>query len=109
MSSPREIELKLDVPIQSFSRLVRSSLLKGPGASARKPASLVSTYFDTENLKLRHKQLSLRIRRHGGRLVQTVKQVNGASVALFSRQEWEHTIHATQPDLDAARETALAP
>src|SRR5438552_149986 len=74
MSPPREIELKLDVPIHSLQRLVSSSLLKGADASARKPASLVSTYFDTKTLKLRHKQLSLRVRRIGRRLVQTVKQ-----------------------------------
>jgi triphosphatase len=28
---------------------------------------------------------------------------------LFARGEWEHDVHGNQPDLDAARETALAP
>jgi len=109
MSPPREIELKLDVPIHSLPRLNGSSLLKGAAASARKPASVVSVYFDTDKLKLRHKGLSLRVRRIGRRLVQTVKQENSASAALFARNEWEHDIRAKQPDLDAARDTALAP
>jgi inorganic triphosphatase YgiF len=109
MSPPREIELKLDVPIHSLRRLNGSSLLKGAAASAGNPASVVSVYFDTDKLKLRHHGLSLRVRRIGRRLVQTVKQENGAGAALFARNEWEHDIRARQPDLDAARDTALAP
>src|SRR6266545_5761999 len=109
MSPPREIELKLDVPIHSLPRLNGSSLLKGAAASARKPASVVSVYFDTDKLKLRHKGLSLRVRRIGRRHVQTIKQENGASATLFARNEWEHDTRATQPDLDAARGTALGP
>jgi inorganic triphosphatase YgiF len=109
MSPPREIELKLDVPIHSLPRLNRSSLLKGAGRSAGKPASVVSVYFDTDKLKLRHKGLSLRVRRIGRRLVQTVKQENGNGAALFARNEWEKDIRTRQPDLDAARDTAIGP
>jgi inorganic triphosphatase YgiF len=110
MSPPREIELKLDVPTRSLPRLTGSTLLNGAATSARKPASLVSTYFDTNKLKLRRKGLSLRVRQIGRRLVQTVKQENGAGGgALLARGEWEHDILAKQPDLDAARDTALAP
>ncbi len=109
MSPPREIELKLDVPIPSLPRLSRSSLLKGRAASARKPASLVSVYFDTKKLKLHNNSLSLRVRRIGRRHVQTIKKENGASAGLFDRNEWEHEIRAKQPDLDAAGDTALAP
>ena len=109
MSPPREIELKLDVPIYSLPRLNRSALLKRAARSAGKPASIVSVYFDTDKLKLHHKGLSLRVRRLGRRLVQTVKQENGAGAALFARNEWEQDIRAKQPDLDVARDTALAP
>jgi triphosphatase len=109
MSLPREVELKLDVPIHSLRRLTGSSLLRGASASARKPASLVSTYFDTKKLKLRDKGLSLRVRRIGRRHVQTVKQEDSAKAAALSRNEWEHDIGADQPDLDATRDTALAP
>lgn len=109
MSPPREIELKLDVPIHSLRRLNGSSLLKGAAASARKPASIVSVYFDTDKLKLRHKGLSLRVRRIGRHLRQTIKQENGAGAALFARNEWEQDVGAKRPDLDAARDTALAP
>ena len=74
MSPPREIELKLEVPAQSIARLNRSPLLKGATTASRKPATLVSVYFDTDKLKLRNKGLSLRVRRIGRRHVQTIKQ-----------------------------------
>src|SRR5438128_2107168 len=108
MSAPREIELKLEVPAHSIARLNRSSLLKGEATVSRKPATLVSVYFDSAKLKLRKKGLSLRVRRIGRRHVQTIKQV-GESAALFSRNEWEREIGGKEPDLDAARETALEP
>ena len=108
MSPAPEIELKLDVPIHSLPRLTGGSLLKRAATSARKPASLVSVYFDTDKLRLRDKGLSLRVRRIGRRLVQTVKQENSVSARL-ARNEWEHDVRSNEPDLDAARDTALAP
>jgi len=109
MSSPREIELKLDVPVHDLPFLTASSLLKGTNKSAAKPVSLVSVYFDTDRLTLREKGLSLRVRSIGRHHVQTVKQENNGNAALFARGEWEQDIQTKQPDLDAARDTALAP
>jgi triphosphatase len=106
MSAPHEIELKFEVPIARLSDLSRGPLLKGAGSSGRRPASLVSVYFDTKTLKLHRKALSLRIRRAGRRVVQTVKQETGP--ATFVRGEWEHDIEAEQPDLDVVGNTPLA-
>jgi triphosphatase len=41
--------------------------------------------------------------------LQTIKQENSGDVALFARDQWEHNVRGTQPDLEAARGTALAP
>jgi len=109
MSPPREIELKFDVPVQSLPRLTASSLLKGASKSADKPVNLVSVYFDTNKLQLHQKGLSLRVRRIGRHHVQTIKQENNGNAALFARVEWEHDVPTKQPDLNAARDTALAP
>ena len=109
MSPPREIELKLEVPARDLPRLIASPLLKCATTPATKAASLVSVYYDTEKRKLRQQGLSLRVRRIGRRLVQTVKQEHNGNAALFARGEWEHDVHAEQPDLDAARDTPLAP
>jgi len=107
MSAPREVELKLDVPAYSLARLGRSSVLNN-SVKPRKPATLVSVYFDTKKQKLRSKGLSLRVRRIGRRHVQTIKQ-DGESTALFVRNEWEHEIDGKQPDLGVAQHTALEP
>ena len=109
MSSPREIELKLDVPVHNLPLLTASSVVKGASKSATKSVYLVSVYFDTDKLKLHEKGLSLRVRRIGRRHVQTVKQESKESAGLFARGEWEQNIHTEQPDLAAARDTALAP
>jgi triphosphatase len=103
MSPPREIELELDVPLHNLPRLTDSSLLKGASKSAAKPVNLVSVYFDTNELQLRQKGLSLRVRRIGRHYVQTIKQENNGNAALFAHGEWEHDVRAKQPDLNAAR------
>src|SRR5215472_5510607 len=102
MSPPREIELKLDVPVHNLPRLTASSLLKGANKSAAKPVNLVSVYFDTNKRQLRQKGLSLRVRRIGRHHVQTIKQENNGNAALFARDECEHDVRAKQPDLNAA-------
>jgi inorganic triphosphatase YgiF len=109
MSAPREVELKLAVSANNIARLNRSSLLKGAATASRKPATLVSVYFDTDKLKLRRNGLSLRVRRIDRRHVQTIKEETGESAALFARNEWEHDVSGERPDLDIARNTALEP
>ena len=90
-------------------RLTASSLLRKASRSAAKPVNLVSVYFDTDKLQLHRKGLSLRVRQIGRHHVQTIKQENSGNTALFARGEWEHNVPSKQLDLDAARETALAP
>jgi triphosphatase len=107
MSTPREVELKLEIPPQSIARLTRSSLLNGRTKAVRKPASLVSVYFDTKELTLRKKRLSLRVRRIGRQHMQTVKNYGAETTTLVARNEWEHEIAGNEPDLDRARDTPL--
>lgn len=109
MPQPREVELKLEVPVDSISRLTRSSLLRPPGKRSPRPATLVSVYFDTSKLKLHNKGLSLRVRRTGGRHLQTIKRESGDGVALFNRNEWEREIAGRHPDLAAARNASPEP
>ena len=44
--TPREIELKLEVPIRALSRLTDSALLKGASASGRELTNIKSVYFE---------------------------------------------------------------
>ena len=109
MSPAREVELKLEVPADSLTRLSRSSLLQAARRKPSKPEILISVYFDTDKLKLRNKGLSLRVRRVGRRHVQTIKQESDESAVLFARNEWEHQIGGRQPELDVTNDPALRP
>ena len=68
---------------------------------------LVSTYFDTPKHILRRSGVSLRVRQAGKKRIQTIKTAND-NIAL-SRGEWEHELQGEEPDLRAARGTALEP
>jgi triphosphatase len=103
---PKEIELKLEVPPANLPRLAKISRLRALKTPA-KSATEISVYFDTENRKLHKKGLMLRVRRVGGRYVQTIKSAGHAD--LFERDEWESEIDGAMPDLRLAQGTALEP
>jgi inorganic triphosphatase YgiF len=104
MDTPREIEIKLITPPESFS-VVRRSL---PAQSARrgKSAKLVSVYFDTDKLDLHKHGLSLRVRHNGRQHLQTIKSENGE--ALGTRGEWERVVQSDLPDLEVTQDTPVA-
>jgi triphosphatase len=108
MTAPREIELKLEIPLEGLRNLERSQLLRGNHLPGR-GADLVSVYYDTEKLKLRKKGISLRVRQLGGRYLQTVKRNEPGNGTTLSRDEWETEINGKNLDLEAARGTALEP
>jgi inorganic triphosphatase YgiF len=108
MTAPREIELKLEIPVEGLRKLDVSQLLRG-NHLPRKGAELVSVYFDTPSLKLRKKGVSLRVRHVGGQHLQTIKRNEPGNGATLSRNEWETEIRGKNLDLEAARGTALEP
>lgn len=101
MSTPKEVEIKLELPGE-LTKLPLSSNDNDPAQSE----DLTSVYFDTDRLKLHKHGVTLRVRRIGDHYVQTIKASNGE---LFERGEWETEITGDRPDLDAARGTALQP
>jgi inorganic triphosphatase YgiF len=106
MTSPKEIELKLEVPPASLSGLGKIPSLR---ALADHPdtATEISVYFDTDKQKLRRHGLTLRVRRSGERRVQTIKAA--ADGNFLERGEWESEIPGDTPDLSLARDTPLEP
>jgi triphosphatase len=99
----REIEVKL-----AFDPSDRNAIETHPLLAGTLPAkkTLLSVYYDTEDLLLRKAQLALRVRRVGGRFVQGLKSMERAG-ELFDRAEWEHEIGAEQPRLDLYNGTPL--
>jgi triphosphatase len=108
MTAPREIELKLEIPIEGLRKLDLSQLLRR-NQLPPKGAELVSVYFDTPSLKLRKKGISLRVRHVGGQHLQTIKCNEPGNGATLTRNEWETEIDGNSLDLEAARGTALQP
>jgi inorganic triphosphatase YgiF len=107
--SPREIELKLSVTPADMDRLRKLSVLS---QAEGKPATklLDSLYFDTADRRLQAHGLSLRVRRQGRKLVQTLKSAPPPGVGALVRGEWEVAVGNPRPDLAALPDpTILAP
>lgn len=90
-----EVELKLELTQDGASALEAAGLFPGAGDPVRQHA----TYFDTPDHDLARTGLSLRIRRSGDRLVQTVK-AGGAAAGMFVRPEWERDVADDTPVID---------
>jgi triphosphatase len=106
-AAPTEVEIKLRIPRSEIAHLFQHSAIKHAksGRAARK--KLVSTYFDTPNLRLAKSGIGVRLRRDGRRWIQTVKGPADADsgAGLSSRPEYEWTIgtSAKMPALDITR------
>lgn len=109
MPRSREIELKLDIGESDVARLVRSPLLRTPHRVRSSTQLLTSVYYDTGKQKLRRHGLTLRIRRNGRRIVQTIKRKSSSDATLMDRGEWEYTLFRNKPDLIAAGANHIAP
>lgn len=91
-----EIELKLDITPEALETLKASGLFSGPSGTVEQR----SIYFDTRDNRLEKKGFSLRIRRSGDALAQTVKATGRAS-SVFARSEWEMPVMAEEPVVDS--------
>jgi triphosphatase len=102
-----ESEVKFEASTRDLRRLAAARILRRGDGELPRHKYLVSTYFDTPKLLLRKNGVSLRVRQTGKKRVQTIKTVNGG--ISLSRREWEHKLQGDEPDLRAARGTALEP
>jgi inorganic triphosphatase YgiF len=104
--SPREIELKLSVAAEDMDRLRKLAVLS---QAEGKPATklLDSLYFDTADRRLQAHGLSLRVRRQGRKLVQTLKSAPPPGVGALVRGEWEVPVASPRPDLAALPDPAI--
>jgi triphosphatase len=104
-NDPKEIELKLRVAPEDAATLRTHPDFAG---ALGEPVSetLVSVYFDSNELLLRDHGLTLRVRHVGDKRIQTIKS---ADHGIFERSEWEQPIESDQPNLALAADTPLAP
>jgi inorganic triphosphatase YgiF len=95
-----EIELKLTAAPGDLPALMQA--LEALGKRTSTTASLLtSTYYDSPDLKLQQRHLTLRVREQGAQYVQTVKSGDLMEADFISRGEWEDLITGNEPDLDA--------
>jgi inorganic triphosphatase YgiF len=102
-----ESEVKFEASTRDLRKLAAARILRRGDGELPRHKYLVSTYFDTPKLLLRKNGVSLRVRRAGKKRVQTIKTVNGG--ISLGRGEWGHKLQGDEPDLRAARGTALEP
>jgi triphosphatase len=74
---------------KSLDRLRRHPAFAGQDGNAGTTQTLVSVYYDTPDLLLRRKGLSLRLRTHGKgqKRIQTIKADQGRTAGLFERSD----------------------
>jgi triphosphatase len=102
-----EIKLKLLIDPADVLKLRRMPALKT--WSTAKPVSqkLVTTYYDTPDLALRHAGIVLRVRRVGRGWIQTIKESGAVCAGLHQHMEWEGPVAGPTPDLSNITDPAL--
>ncbi|GEP00840.1 CYTH and CHAD domain-containing protein [Methylobacterium haplocladii] len=105
MQTPREIEMKLECDGSDLSVLAGHPLLQAEDATT---GILDTTYVDTAERDLHAAGLSLRLRRDGGRTIQTLKSAAPAAIGLFDRAEWEGDVAGPEADLALLADTPAA-
>ena len=92
-----ELELKLATRDADLPVLRRVLHDLAPGATTER-SKLVSTYYDTEDRVLARQGSVLRVRRHNGHYIQTVKSGGTPGDTPLARGEWEDAIAGERPD-----------
>lgn len=103
-----EIELKLTTSPKNLEKLLSiAKKLDGVDKASRKTARVVSTYYDTEDRRLRRRGLTLRVRQKAKHREQTVKSTGAQDSGMFARHEWTTPLDSNKPDLTRITAPAL--
>lgn len=102
-----ELEIKLRLPRGAIAQLLRHPALARCKSGRARGRELVSTYFDTANLRLAKAGVALRMRRDGRRWIQTAKgpadAESGGGLAARPEFEWMLGTSTRMPPLDTTR------
>ncbi len=103
----REIELKFALTMGDSLSLLEAAPWQAlrPGVERR----LHSTYFDTQDHRLRQAGFSLRIRDDGAKKTQTVKTFERGDDAFAERGEWSCAVRGMRPNLRARAAAMVRP
>lgn len=93
-----ETELKLRIAPKQLATLKRHSLFKTHQITAPVTLRLHNIYFDTPKLELHKRKMALRLRRVGGKWIQTLKGGGSVKAGLHERCEWEVPVPSAKLD-----------
>jgi len=96
---PEEAELKLSVRPEHAARIGKHPVVRKLKTGRASTKHLVGTYFDTPDLLLRRRDMSLRVRAVDRRFIQTLKRMKPSEGAIFARDEWEADVAGESPDI----------
>jgi len=96
---PEEAELKLSVRPEHAARIGRHPVVRKLKTGRASTKHMVGTYFDTPDLLLRRREMSLRVRAVDHRFIQTLKRMKPAEGAILERDEWEADVAGETPDV----------
>jgi len=108
MLQDREIELKLAIDPADAAAFRRLPMMRKQTIDAPKRRKVFNVYFDTPELALKQHGIALRLRKMGGKWLQTLKTAGTAVGGLHQRGEWEHPLCVPQLDLSLLAGTPLA-
>lgn len=99
-----ETELKLRITPEHLARLKRHVLFKKHQITAPKTLRLYNVYYDTPELELHKRKMALRLRRVGGKWIQTLKGGGQMMAGLHQRFEWEVPVPSARLDFSGLDE-----
>lgn len=97
-NSAVEVELKFELTKRDVRRLCQTPAFKAMQAGPPKRKTLRATYYDTPDLQLAARKVSLRVRKESRQFVQYVKSRATSAAGSFARREWEWRVAG--PTLD---------
>jgi inorganic triphosphatase YgiF len=105
----KEVELKFSAPANCLDQLRSHPEFEAKLRAPIIDQTLVSTYYDFDNLSLRRHGLSLRVRQVGPHRMQTLKSIAGDGSPIAERTEFENEISGELPDLGTLHGSPLSP
>lgn len=99
-----ETELKLRISSEHLARLKRHALFRKHQITAPQTRRLYNVYYDTPELELHKRRMALRLRRVGGRWIQTLKGGGQMMAGLHQRFEWEVPVPSARLDFSGLDE-----
>jgi len=107
--APKEVELKFSAPANCLDQLRSHPEFEEKLRAPIADQTLVSTYYDFDDLSLRRHGLSLRVRQVGPHRLQTLKSIAADGAPLAERTEYENEISGDLPDVGTLNGSPLSP